>query len=451
LLATAVEQEPDSESGAFGFLQLRVIEEALTHPRTVWWEQEIARKSAAARTKHFLALAALVVLISLGSQWSVPRWRVAPGALAETGIVVTPGDIQIERGSGLVISARFGGPPPAEAELVLSAASGKTQRIPLARNLADPVFGASLLEVTEDNVYRIESGGQKTRDYQISVFDFPALTRADAELRYPAYTGLTNKTIRDTRRISAVEGARLTYGLQLNKPVARARLISKELSLSLTLQSNAVVALDDFTLTNSARYSLELVDAEGRTNKAPAEFVFQVLPNRPPEIKIAFPSGDQRVSSLEELQLHGEARDDFGLLKYGVGFGVAGQEPQFIESGQWAAAAEKRQFTNQIALEKLGVAVDQLLSYFAWAEDYGPDGQVRRTFSDIFFAEVRPFEEIFRPDQSGGAENQNQSGNQGGNQGGSPSARLTELQKQIVIATWKLKPDQQPAPGISKP
>ena len=55
-------------------------------------------------------------------------------------------------------------------------------------------------------------------------------------------------------------------------------------------------------------------------------------------------------------------------------------------------------------MEKLGVDVDQVVSYFAWADDYGPDGQVRRTFSDMFFAEVRPFEEIFRADQSGAAE-----------------------------------------------
>jgi hypothetical protein len=142
---------------------------------------------------------------------------------------------------------------------------------------------------------------------------------------------------------------------------------------------------------------------------------------------------------LEELQLEGEAKGDFGLLKYGVGFSVAGQEPQFIELGQTAAANEKRQFTNQIAMEKLGVSVDQVVSYFTWADDYGPDGQVRRTFSDMFFAEVRPFEEIFREDQSGGSENQSQGGNQGGNQ----NTKLAELQKQIVIATWKLQQEKE--------
>src|SRR5208337_4560714 len=96
--------------------------------------------------------------------------------------------------------------------------------------------------------------------------------------------------------------------------------------------------------TNSARYSLQLVDAEGRSNKFPTDFVLQALTNQRPEVKLVFPRGDPRVSRLEELQLQAEASDDFGLLRYGVGFGVAGQEPQFIELGQSSPAHAKRQF-----------------------------------------------------------------------------------------------------------
>lgn len=439
LISATVEQKPHPESREFTFIQLRAIEEALAHPRGCFWKQAIERKSNAARNAHVLVLAALLVVLSMGENHNLPHWAGLPAPRFGKEIVVTPGDTRIERGMGLVISARFGGRPPAEAALVLVPASGKSQRIPLARNLADPVFAASLMEVTEDGLYHIEYSGKQTRDYRIRVFDFPALTRADAGLHYPDYTGLTNKSIPDTRRISAVEGTRLSYTLQLNKPVARARFIGGEKSLPLIPQTNAVATLDPVTLTNSARYSLELVDTEGRTNKVPAEFVIQVLPNRPPEIKIAFPRGDQRVSRLEEMQLQGEARDDFGLLKYGIGFGVAGAEPQFIVLGQSAPANEQRQFTNQVALEKLGVEIDQLVSYFAWADDFGPDGQVRRAFSDMFFAEVRPFEEIFRADQSGASASRNQQDNQQDSQGGNQSPKLAEMQKQIVIATWKLQ------------
>ena len=454
LLSTAAEQEPD-ESGQFGFLQLRVIEQVLKHRDRILWERSFKQKLSSA--DNSLVLAVVWLLLALMSGDTSTWWHAKPGSsspwFAEE-ITVTPGDTQVERGTGLVISARFGRTPPAEATLVVVSASDKTQRIPLARHLADPVFGASLPEVSEDGLYRVEYGTKKTRDYKIGVFEFPALTRADASLIFPAYTSLTNQIIRATRRVSAVEGTRLTYTLQLNKPVVSARFISKDETLALAAQSNSVALLNDFTLTNSGRYSLELVDAEGRTNKAPAEFSIVALPNRPPEVKIAFPRGDQRVSSLEELQLQGEAKGDYGLLKYGVGFGIAGSEPQFVELGQAAAANVKQQFTNQVAMEKLGVAADQVVSYFAWADDYGPDGQVRRTFSDIFFAEVRPFEEIFRQDQSAsGGQNQQQQQNQnqpGGNQGGNQNTRLAELQKQIVIATWKLQRDKKPTTAQAK-
>jgi hypothetical protein len=93
-------------------------------------------------------------------------------------------------------------------------------------------------------------------------------------------------------------------------------------------------------------------------------------------------------------------------------------------------------------MEKLGVDVDQVVAYFAWADDYGPDGEVRRTFSDMFFAEVRPFDEIFRADQSGESESGGQNQNQGGNQ----ATKLAELQKEIVVATWKLQRDKQGPP-----
>jgi len=436
LLSTAAEQQPDPESGDFHFLQRRVINEVITHRQQRLWAGDIRRKLSFAFALQIGAFVVFVAVLLITHVFTSGRH--SPPWLAMK-VTVSPGNTNVERGAGLVISAQFSGRPPAEATLVMISASGKTKRIPLARHLADPIFAATLPEVTEAGLYRVEYANDKTADYKITVFDYPALARADAALEFPGYTGLTNRTIPDTLRVSAVEGTRLTYTLELNKPVVRARLIAKSGggALSLTVQTNAIALLDHLALTNSARYSLELVDAEGRTNKSPADFSIQVLTNRRPEVKLAFPRGDQRVSPLEELELRAEASDDFGVLKYGIGLGIAGREPQFVELGGPTRADEKRGFERLIPMEKMGVAVDQVVSYFAWADDYGPDGQVRRTFSDMFFAEVRPFDEIFRPDQSGGG---GEGGGQG--QGGSQATKLAELQKQIVIATWKLQRDQ---------
>ena len=448
LLTTAIEQQPDRETGEFHFLQRRLINEVVTHRHQRLWSEEAQRKSFSAVFVQTGALVVFLAVLFVSYVFGDGRHSSTAVTTASNSeeVTVTPGDTKIERGTGLVISARFGGKPPPDATLVLITASGKTKRLPLERHLADPVFGASLLEVDEDGLYRVEYGPKKTRDFKIGVFDYPALSKANAALEYPAYTGLTNRVIPDTLRVTAVEGTHLTYTLELNKPVVRARLVAKDGgSLSLAVQTNAVAMLAGYKLTNSARYSLELVDSDGRTNKTQSDFSIQVLTNRAPDVKIAFPRGDQRVSPLEEVQLQATALDDFGILKYGVGFGIAGEDPKFVELGGALRANEKRGFTNMISMEKLGVNVDQVVSYFAWADDYGPDGEVRRTFSDMYFAEVRPFDEIFRADQSGESEGgQRPPGQQGG--GGNQNTRLAELQKEIVIATWKLQRGQHSPP-----
>ena len=105
--------------------------------------------------------------------------------------------------------------------------------------------------------------------------------------------------------------------------------------------------------------------------------------------------------------------------------------------GGSAGPHEKRAFDHLVPLENLGAHVDELLSYYLWADDIGPDGQPRRTTSDMFFAEVRPFEEIFREGQAQDPNAQQQQ--QPGQQGQNAAEKLAELQKQIITATWNIQ------------
>src|SRR6185295_4567584 len=117
----------------------------------------------------------------------------------------------------------------------------------LVKSLDDPVFGGSLPEVTSDLIYHVEYGGQRTRDFKVTVFEHPRLERADARLQFPDYTSLPERKIDDTRRVSAVEGTKLDLTMQLNKPVASAKLIAKD-------KSEVPIAADpakpSLTLTN---------------------------------------------------------------------------------------------------------------------------------------------------------------------------------------------------------
>ncbi len=452
-LLTAVEIEATPERG-LSYLQERVVFEACDHARFHDWRRAVPRRALlAAHAGQLAGLAALVAGV-LALRSTAPPARLA-GVQPVRGLSVTPGDVTLERGQNLVVLARFGGDVPATAELVWQEPGGEPRRAAMTRSLSDPLFGGTVPEVQRDFTYRVESPAGRSPDFTVTVFEYPRLVGADADLEFPPYTGLPPRHIAETRRVSAVEGTRLTLALRLNKPVAAARLIprgapnAEPLLLSAATHSPAAT-LTRHPLITPQTYELQLLDAQGRTNKEPASFVFHALPNRRPELKLTAPTGDLRPSPLEEITFSGTVWDDFGLRAYGLAWMRPGQEPEWIELGRDVPAREKRPFTHRLALEDLGLEPDDLLSWFLWAEDLGPEGEPRRTTTDLFFAEVRPFEEIFRED-TGGAGGQQQAGGETGGEADSPGGRLAELQKQIMTATWKLLRELPPARAASPP
>ena len=213
-------------------------------------------------------------------------------------------------------------------------------------------------------------------------------------MTFPEYTGQPRKRIENTKRVTAAEGSSLDLALQLNKSVASAVLVSKDKEHStvpLRVETNrAVATLSKLVLEKSHSYDLQLIDAEGRTNKVPAQFVFDVFTNRVPEFHLASPRGDLRPSPIEEIAFDGTVWDDFGVKAFGLGYSIPGQETKYVQLGREAAGKEKKAFQYTLRLEDLHLQPDQLVSWFLWADDVGPDGKVRRTIGDLFFGEIRP-------------------------------------------------------------
>jgi len=380
-------------------------------------------------------------------------------------VTVTPGDTAVEQGSPVVIVARFDGRVPAEAVLAYGPAGRPAERMTLTRTLADPVFGGILQAVQSDLVYRIEYAGRTTRDYRIQTYEHPRLTRADARIVYPEYTQLPEKVLQDTRQIIAVEGSQVTWTLTLNMPVTTARLVPREgPALDLlpdgpgsdmgSVRGPATYAIS-LTAAQTQRWELRLADSRGRTNKVPDRFVLEVQKNLPPQVRPVFPGQDVQVSPLEELDLEVEVSDDFGLLRHGLTYAVAGAAEQEVTLGGPSESKAKEKSKFLLALEGLRAEPDQLLTYSFWAEDAGPDGATRRTASDIYFVEVRSFEEIFRESESfqdptgqdpRDRDRQDQEGRQG--QEGVRPEELIRVQKQIITATWNIKQKADTAGGV---
>jgi hypothetical protein len=436
LLVTAVEQCADPVTGKLDFLQQRVVADAVAEMRRRDCVQTVPGWQLAGATALQFAMLALLGFSAAALR---PSSENAPRPVANRTreeVTVTPGDVELERGAGLVVLAKFGRDVPSEAVLLLTPKNAPAKRIPLVKNLDDPVFGGGVPEVTGVLSYRVEYAGRASREFTVKVFEHPRLDRADARMRFPEFAKLPEKLIADTRRVSAVQGATLDVAFQLNKPVQSAQLVAKDGSVvPLRVDAaKAVVELKDFPVSKSAVWELKLKDADGRANKLAATFSLDALPNRRPELKIVTPKGDQRVSQIEEVAFRVDAWDDFGLRAAGISYSIGGGETKEIALARDSKPDEKLHLEHVLKLEEIGVKVDELVSWHLWAEDVGPDGKLRRTQSDIFFAEVRPFEEIYRPgdDSSGGQPPP-------GGGGGGEATKLADLQKQIITATWNLK------------
>ena len=431
-LLAAIQQQPPAGTQRFGFLQETVFRQALLHHRDYDWQRLVSGDRL-----FFMRLAGLVVLallvtslVSVSQGIGRVGWVAAWSGWAPSELSVEPGDTEVERGTSLLVLARFSGRPPTDAELEFTFDNKAPQRLSMNRSLDDPVFAGRLLSVDGDLTYRVAYDRNTSDTFHVRVFDYPRLERLDAEIVFPEYTDRPSKLVQDTRRVTALEESQLTVICRLNKPVATAQLVDPSETLVLEPAADDPLKYTaSLTLSESRRFKLQLKDAEGRENRRPPELVIRVIRNEPPTIEVVHPGRDVPVSPLEELDLAAKITDDVGVVARGIAYTFGDAEQVEI-----SLDGEDASVGYQFNFEALGAEPDQLLTYYFWADDVDAAGQRRHTMGDIFFAEVRPFEEIFREADSppGGGQQQQQGG------AAQQAQELAELQKQIVTATWTL-------------
>ena len=450
-LLTAIEQQA-GDGKSLSFLQQAVMRKAVTHSYENSWASLVPLwQLILAPVVGFLSLFGWMIAM-VGLVWfAIPHeggTAIAFSDLAiesgELTIAVEPGNAEVERGTSLLVLARFGDSIPTDADLIYVNAAGEEARVSMSKSLDDPIFGARIPAVQAPLSYRVEYADQATDSYEVTVFDYPRLIRADATLKYPQYTGSEDKVVQDFRRITAVEGTTAQLEFYLNKPVASAVLFPKDGGAPIDLVLDAEdpkKLLLTLELDESSNYELELTDVEHRDNRTPPKFVLNVLENLPPDLKLLTPARDIDASPIEEVQLSASAWDDFGIESFGVNFEIPGRAAREVELDQVAVGNKRRKVEYLLDLESLGAQPDDLVSYYFWAEDIGSDGERRQVASDMFFAEVRHFEEIFRQGQAptaGEQQQQQQQQQQENGQNSEQAQELAELQKEIINATWKV-------------
>jgi molybdenum-dependent DNA-binding transcriptional regulator ModE len=177
-------------------------------------------------------------------------------------------------------------------------------------------------------------------------------------------------------------------------------------------------------------YRIDLPRRDGSLQSGSPEYTIDVLADQPPAITLRKPGRDAKVTSIEEVFTEFEAEDDYGVGRAELVYSVNGAPEKTLVLHRGAA---KKSLTmgHTFFLEELTLEPGDFISYFARATDQG--SPVQTTSTDIYFLEVRPFDREYRQaEQRGG----------GGGGGGGADGALSEQQRQIIAATFKLARDR---------
>ncbi len=454
LLLTAIDHEPNAAEPA-SYLHERVIDQALARAATQNWPITVAhkvyRRALVASWFAVVAFLATEVVLRLNGPDHPSKITNLPSKPStkptEFKVTLTPGDTEVERGSRLTLEARFDGAVPADATLVISEVDGKIrEHLPMHLTVDGQVFGGMISKVERPTKYHVEFANQQSLQHTVTVFDYPALVRADVFVTPPEYTKLPPKETKNTQKVTALEGSKIMWKLKVNKPLIEsvnaktdpfgphltaAELFGEDKSIITLSPSKDDPTMLEGVLTaeKSQKYRLHLVDEAERANKNPPWFTITVQSNQLAKIEVVFPKRDLQVSSLQELPVEAKVSDDLGVTKSGVVFNINGKSKEILFKHPATAPRKKQNVRAELLLEKENAQPRQLVSYYLWAEDTGPKGEVRRSMSDMFFADVRHFEDIFREMEAPPSEP------------GQPKAqsdKLVDLVKQIVNATWRI-------------
>ncbi|MBP6777695.1 MAG: hypothetical protein KA151_10625 [Piscinibacter sp.] len=371
-----------------------------------------------------LALAAALVFMAgpLRDAVEVAGAYVWPSRLA---IVVEPGDVRVRAGRAVTIRARLSG-NAALAPMFVAGTGGDVVPQPM-RATSDGAFEIVVPDVSATFPYHVAAGAGRSAAYTVTVVHPARVERIDLEYAYPPALGLEPRREDDGGDIYAPEGTAVTLRITADRPVGASALMLGD-GTRLALGVNGALATGLLTVSADSSYRIAFVDDDGIEMPDDTEYFIRTLLDRPPDVRVVRPAGDKQVSPLEEVLIEARADDDFGVRSFELVMQKPGDQEVVVPLAGNAAGLTVNG-AHTLYLEDLEVAPGDIVSYYVRARDIGRGKPSSESRSDMYFLEVKAFNDEFVAAQS-------QAMAAGGQAQGVQD--LAAAQKEIVVATWKL-------------
>ena len=365
----------------------------------------------------------------------MPWGRLLP--VRATRYTVTPGNARILRGASLKISVQTTGKKADQVvatflsatESTVKPASGKKE-VSLHQT-GDRTFAYERFNLQSDLNYYLLANQTRAEVFSIKVFDPPALETIELSYDYPAYTGFKPTVQHRDGNLRAIVGTEATIRLTTNKGISSATVrFGDGEPVPLAISAGNVLTFKH-TLKHRGgnekkTYQIDLKCVDGFANQAPIVYQIQAIPDRKPTVVIKEPERDLRVTKLAEIQIEAAIIDDFGLLSTDFKYQLSDRDQQELEpETEQEMSVRSRQSRYTLYLEAQDLEVGDVISYFVEATDTAS----QRARSEIYFIEIKPFNERYREMESLPG------------QADSPAvqalSQLAQEQKQIIRQTWQ--------------
>jgi uncharacterized protein DUF4175 len=436
-LISAVDAAERPSSSEPAFLPL-ILNEAIARVRALDAAHVIEPVEIRKRGLGAAAGSAALLVIMIFSLPSFQRAADTAGLKFFPGSVhvqVAPGDVRVAIGTPVRIRAsvhRGVGTAMSLAPTLTVFANGQQRAVPMS--VAGEAFEYVIESVDRTFSYDVRAGSARSSRYTVTMLRPPRVSRIDLHYVYPSFAGLPPRDEPDGGDIYAPAGTRVHLRVHADKAIAHGELaLGKSAHVPLqrsddrTFETDLVLAKDD-------SYRIRIADGDGLVSRDEAEYFIRVMDDRPPDVRILRPSADQQITPLEEVPIEARADDDYGISTFELVYAVAGGAEHVVPFERTRGTDIQKIGVRVLPAEDLGVKPGDVITYYARARDVGRGKRSTLATSDIFFLEVKPFNEEFlaaESQASGASDPQIDS--------------LIQAQKEIIASTWNVERRSQAA------
>ena len=356
--------------------------EQVRHKRVFQSEFRRIRRSAGVAVGGILLLLVTYFLLPTAFTGFAQAFQTLPKTLQDdqeylkNSIQITkvqPGNIQIERGTDVNVTAEIGGHLGAPVELYYRVGEigirgnipantplpqAEWQSLPMHHTSIDTGrslqvselsrfrYSATLENVTRPLQYYVSVKEVRSEQYQLTISNEPVVTRFQYRLNSPAYTQLQPQTLPvNVGDIQVLFGTEIVFTGESNKPLQEAHIAFEESddvllevkegklqgpitqlpvggaetpkqkhsdSRQKTLSTPEIIQ-GSFVARQSENYRIYITDVDGFTNRDPVSWTITVLEDAAPDVTIVAPARDTVLDDAMLVELKVEATDDYGI------------------------------------------------------------------------------------------------------------------------------------------